>query len=281
LLPPVPPAVRKFADSIQHPVALIGCRATEMSLDCCEYDLAVFAPGDNQVANVGGHAVELVHLGGPARSYAAELEGMVVLKDTNKFGLSSAAKDAARKYRAALAAAGRKSLVGSLFCQQKMAGAKQPPVAAMWLKVAAYDFMEGTLALSGSRPMPMHELEQTRQARNVAEGIDVALECIGIERATRPAIARSLQAVMELKSGDYDRGLFASKVDCLLGKSMLADCYYYAGKAAAKNLVGRGDRFHGRYAKLVQLALDLSSDVQHLEKLQKKLFRAAKGALKG
>jgi len=251
-----------------------------MSLDCCEYDLAVLAPGDDRVADVDGHAVELVHLGGPARNYAVELHGMVVLKDTNKFGLSSAGKDAARKYRMALAAAGRKSLIGSLFCQQKMAGA-QPAVAAMWLKIAAYDFMEGVLALSGTRPMPLHELEQTRRAGNLAEGVDVALECIGIERTTRPAIARSLQAVMELKSGDHDRELFASKADHLLDKSMLADCYYYAGKAAAKNLVKRSNQFHGRYAKLVQLALDLSSDMQHLEKLQRKLFRAAKGGLKG
>lgn len=281
MLPSVPPAVREFADSIPHPVALTGCRTTEMSLDCCEYDLAVLAPGDNQIANVGGHVVELVHLSGPTRNYAVELEGMTVLKDTNKFGLSSAARDAARKYRATLAAAGRKSLVGSLFCQQKMSHSKQPAVAAMWLKIAAYDFMEGALALSGSRPMPLHELEQTRQTGRIAEGVDVALECIGIERATRPAIARSLQAVMELKSGDYDRRLFASKADYLLDKSMLADCYYYAGKAAAKNLAKRGDRFHGRYAKLVQLALDLSSDAQHLEKLQKKLFKAAKAGLKG
>lgn len=281
MLPPVPPAVRKFADSLPHPVALIGCRVGEMSLGCCEYDLVVLAPGDNQIVQVDGHVIELVHLGKSARDYAVELEGMEILKDTNKFSLSPVAKDITKKHKMALAAAGRKSLTNSLFCQQKMGYAKHPAVAAMWLKIAAYDFMEGVLALSGSRPMPLHELEQTRQAGNAAEGVDVALECMGMERATRPAIARSLQAVMELKSMDYDRDLFASKANHLLDKSMLADCYYYAGKAAAKNLAGRSGQFHDRYAKLVQLALNLSSDVQHLEKLQKKLSRAAKGGLKG
>jgi hypothetical protein len=264
-------------------VALIGCRTTEMSLDCCEYDLAVFASGDNRVLQVDGRAVELVHFAGPMKNHLVELAGMQVIRDTNKFVLSSTAKDIApAKYRKALSAAGKKSLVSSLFCQQKMRLAKHPPVAALWLKLAAYEFVGGMLSLSGSRPMPLHELEQVRQADayGMAEGVEVALECIGIERATRPAISRSVQAIKELKSKDYDRDLFVSKVDHLLGRSMLADCYYYAGRVAAKNLASKMEPFYSQYTKLVQLALDLSSDVQHLEKLQKRLFRAANGGLK-
>lgn len=279
----IPAAVRKFADGIPHPVALIGCRATEMSLDCCEYDLAVLAPGDNRIVQVDGHAIELLHFGRPAKNYAVELGGMTILWDANKFALWSATKDIGpEKYKRVLAAAGKKSLICSLFCQQKMIQAKHPVVAAMWLKIAAYEFVGGTLALSGIRPMPLHELQQVRQADSgsLAEGPEVALECIGIERATRPAISRSIQAIKELKSEDYDLDLFSSKVDHLLGKSMLADCYYYAGGIATKNLAARKDLFYSRYAKLIQLALDLSSDVQHLEKLQKKLFRATNAGLK-
>lgn len=281
---PIPAAVRKFASKIPHPVALIGCRASEMSFDCCEYDLAVFAQGDNKVVHVGGHPVELVHFAGPVKNYIVNLGGMAVLKDTNKFVLSSAAGDIPpEKYRKALAAAGRKSLISSLFCQRRMTSTKHPVAAAMWLRIAAYEFVGGMLALSGSRPMPLHELGQVRRAEagSMAEGVEVALECIGIERATRPAISRSIEAIMELKSKDYDKDLFASKVDHLLGRSMLADCYYYAGRIAAKNLTGRKEPFYSQYAKLVQLALDLSSDMQHLEKLQKKLFKAANGGLKG
>jgi hypothetical protein len=279
----IPTAVRKFASDIAHPVALIGCRASETPLDCCEYDLAVFAPGENRVVQVGEHAVELVHFAGPAKNHVVDLGRMVVLKDT-KFALSSAAGGVPpEKYRKALAAAGKKSLISSLFCQQRMATARHPVAGAMWLKIAAYEFVGGMLALSGTRPMPLHELEQVRQADagEIADGIEVALECIAIERATRPAISRSIKAILELKSNDYDRELFASKADHLLGRSMLADCYYYAGRIAAKNLAGRKEPFYSQYEKLIQVALDLSSDVQHLEKLQKKLFRAASGGLKG
>jgi hypothetical protein len=206
-----------------------------------------------------------------------------VLKDTNNFVLSSTTEDIKpEKYRKALAAVGKKSLISSLFCQRRMASAKHPVAAAMWLKIAAYEFVGGMLALSGSRPMLLHELGQVRQAdsSNMADGVEVALECIGIERATRPAISRSIKAIKELKSNDYDRELFASKADHLLGHSMLADCYYYAGRIAAKNLAGRKELFYSQYVKLVQLALDLSSDVQHLEKLQKRLFKAANSGLK-
>jgi hypothetical protein len=285
-LPAVPSEVRKIAEGMPHPVALIGCRASKMSLDCCEYDLAVFSQEGhgNHVLQIGDHVVELIYLNVPAKRHIVELDGMVVLKDTNKFALSSAAKDVTpEKYRKSLAAAGRKSLISSLFCQQRMGRAKHPAVAAMWLKVAAYDFLEGMLSMSGSRPMPLHDLKQVRQAdpASMAEGVEVALECIGIERATRPAISRSMKAIKELKSKDYDRDLFLSKAEHLLDKSMLADCYYYAGRVAAKNLAGRKDLFYDRYAKLVQLALDLSNDVQHLEKLQRRLFRAANGGLKG
>jgi hypothetical protein len=284
---PIPAAIKKLASGIVYPVALVGCRTSEMSLDCCEYDLAVFTPSQeddlaNKVVQVDNRPVELVHLTGSIKDHIIDLADMIVLKDSNKLMLSSAAKDIiAKKNRRMLAASGKKLLISSLFCQQKMKAAKHPMVAAMWLKVAAYEFIDGMLALSGKRPMPVHILEQVRQIESrMAEGIDVALECIGAERATRPAISRSMEAIRELKSKDYDKMLFMSKVSHLLDRRMLVDCYYYAGRVAAKNLVNRKEIFYSRYSKLVQLALDLVSDLQSLEKMQKRLFRATNSSLR-
>jgi len=293
----IPAAVRKYASGISYPVAAIGCRVSSegMSLDCCEYDLAVFAPenhhhhhhyGSNQVLQVAGHTVELIYMTRPIKDHMIDLGGIAVIRDNNRFALSAAANDVSpEKYRRALLAAGRKSLVSSLFCQRKTAaaaGAKQPPaVAAMWLKIAAYEFIRGALALSGSRSMPLHELEQLRRvdANALADGIQAALECIGVERATRPAISRSIGAIRELKSKEYDAELVMSKIRHLMDRQMLADCYYYAGRVAAKNLAARSSAFHNRYAKLVQLSMDLTSDLQHLQKLQRQLFRAANAGL--
>lgn len=283
---PLPTAIKAFASEIVYPVALIGCRTSEMSLDCCEYDLAVFVVTQednqaNQVVQVDNRPVELMHITGSIKDHIIDLADMVILKDNSKLMLSSAAKDIiAEKYEKMLAASGKKLLINSLFCQQKMRGTKHPMVAAMWLKIAAYEFIDGILALSGNRPMPVHILEQVRQIDSrMAEGLEVALECIGVERATRPAISRSMGAIKELKSKDYDRELFMSKVSHLLERRMLVDCYCYAGRVAAKNLVSRKEIFYSQYSKLVQLALDLVSDVQSLEKMQKGLFRATNRAL--
>jgi hypothetical protein len=276
----IPTAIKLFASGIVYPVALIGCRTSEMSLDCCEYDLAVFAGSQghnqtNQVVQVNNRPVELMHLTGSIKDHIIDLAEMVILKDNSKLMLSSAAKDIiAEKYKKMLAASGKKLLISSLFCQQKMRRTNHPMVAAMWLKIAAYEFIDGMVALSGNRPMPVHILEQVRQIDSrLAEGVDVALECIGAERATRPAISRSMEAIKELKSKDYDRELFMSKVSHLLERRMLVDCYYFAGKVAAKNLVSRREIFYSQYSKLVQLALDLVNDLQSLEKMQKRLFR--------
>lgn len=285
---PVPTSIKVFASEIMHPVALVGCHTSEMSLDCCEYDVAILGLSEednrpNQVVQVANRPVKLIHMVGPMKNHFIDLAHMIILKDNNKFMLSSVAKDiTAEKYKKMLSAEGKRLLISSLIHQHKMSEAKHPLVAAMWLKIAAYEFMEGLLAVSGNRPMPLHILEQMRQTEGVmTEGAEIVLECIGTERATRPAIYRSLQAIRELKSKDYDRDLFVSKVNYLLNRQMLVDCYYYSGRVAARNLLGRGDLFYNQYIKLVQIALDLANNIQYLEKMQKHLFRETNSALRG
>ncbi|MGH9991332.1 MAG: hypothetical protein ACREAZ_01650 [Nitrososphaera sp.] len=285
----IPEPVGSYASNqILRPVALIGCRATEIPHDCCEYDLAVFSNESrkNEVVNVEGYSVEVLYLGNDPRNYVVELHETAILEDTEKFLLASAKKEMTReKYRRALSAAGRKSLIGSLLCQQRMIESTGRPVlAAMWAKLACYRFIAGVLALSGKRPMPLHELEQVRQTdspASVADGIQAALDCIGMERATRPAISRSIEAVRELKSKEYDNRLVVSKIEYLLERQMLADCYYYMGRVAAATLARKSSSFHTRYSKLIQISMDLTSDVQHLQNLQRRLFRAANACLKG
>lgn len=278
----IPRQVSDHVRGLAQPACLVGCRTTEMSLDCCEYDVFVFAQGENRVECVGDHAVEFIHVGHP-RDHLVALGGASVISDSRTFSLSSTLKEVSKeKWEKALRAHGKKELVSSLFYQQKFKLARDPAAGAMWLKMASYHFVAGTVAVFGARPMPLHELAQARQLDLPADragGVQAALECIGIERATRPAIARSMEAVRELKSGDYDRELGREKMSHLLEKSMLADCYYYAGRLVSEKLAKKNDAFFRRYSKLVQLAMDLSSDETQLARLQKSLFSAAKRGL--
>ena len=122
---------------------LLAAVPSEMSLDCCEYDLAVFVVTQednqaNQVVQVDNRPVELMHITGSIKDHIIDLADMVILKDNSKLMLSSAAKDIiSEKYKKMLAASGKKLLINSLFCQQKMRGTKHPIVAAMWLKICS------------------------------------------------------------------------------------------------------------------------------------------------
>lgn len=264
----IPADVRDFVKSLPGPSALVGCRVGERSFPCCEYDIAVFSQGSNSVVQVGDHLVELLY----ANHKVIEFGDIEIIKDSKSFSLSSKIREVTPEKRSrALRVTGRKALVTSLMYQQRMKDAKEPLLASMWLKAGAYQFLRGILAAAGKRPMPAHELVQLRETElgTMSEGIQAALECIGLERAGRPAIARSASAVAELKSGNYDATLIQSKAEWMLEKSMLADCYFFLGRVACESLAAKSKAFHARYVKLTQLALDLSADQHGLEKLQK------------
>lgn len=282
----VPSNIKAFLESLPpSPVALVGCRSADAALECCEYDVAIFSEEakEPQIVCIENQTVELLYLPGQPAGRIVDLYGMKVIRDSNKFALASVAKEITReKFVKSLRALGRKELVSSRFCQRMAEQSSDPVTAQMWYKIAAHRFVSGSIALSGKRPMPVHELEQTRHieaSAAVAEGLSAALECIGLERATRPSISRSVEALRELKSSDYDRDLVMSKIEFLLSRQMLPDCYLYIGRMASENLAGRKNAFHKSYAKLIQLALDLTSDVQ-IEKLHRSLFKAASTILK-
>jgi hypothetical protein len=57
---------------------------------------------------------------------------------------------------------------------------------------------------------------------------------------------------------------------------MLPDCYYYIGKIGGKRLLEKSEKFYSKYTKLIQIAMDLSNEVQHIQKLYNCLFKVSK-----
>jgi hypothetical protein len=82
---------------------------------------------------------------------------MIIIQDDNSLSLSSSSLSSANNasafqqhYLRVLRGLGKKSIINSLFYHEKITKniQKNSVLAAMWLKIAAYDFLEGILALS-------------------------------------------------------------------------------------------------------------------------------------
>jgi hypothetical protein len=288
----IPEDIIEYANyNIPYPVAVIGCRSTkpEMSLDCCEYDLAIFDGGftNSRILKIGKHEIELINLPIDPKQNILALQNMVLLRNEDQFILSSMIEAINPQiYRRILTAFGKKAIIRSLFHYERINKTlqKQPVLSAMWLKISAYDFLEGVLALSGSRPMPLHELNQIREIvierRDIGDGIKVALECIGLERASRSTISRALEGTAELNSKEYDKELTFTKIKHLLKKGMMSDCYYYIGKIGRRNLLAKSEKFYGQYTKLIQISMDLTNDVQQIQRMHRCLLNASRNTLK-
>ncbi|MDQ3984344.1 MAG: hypothetical protein M3222_04225 [Thermoproteota archaeon] len=284
-------------NNFRYPAGIIGCRATnpEMSLDCCEYDIAIFnkQSAGNRFIRVGNHGLELITLTEISRTNVMKLHNMIIIQDDDNLSLSSSSLSSAHNvsafqqhYLKVLRGLGKKSIINSLFYHETITKniQKNSVLGAMWLKIAAYDFLEGILALSEIKPMPIHELNQIRkitiERQDIAEGIKIALECVGLERATRSTISRSIEAICELNSMEYDKELIKIKVNHLLEKGMISDCYYYLGKMGHRCLAYRDYKFLSKYIKLIQISMDLTKDIQQLERLHINLVNISKIILK-
>ena len=286
-----------ISNNFRYPAGIIGCRATnpEMSLDCCEYDIAIFNKQStgNRFIRLGNCGLEVITLTEISRINVMKLYKMIIIQDDNSLSLSSSSLSSANNvsafqqhYLRVLRGLGKKSIINSLFYYEKITKniQKNSVLAAMWLKIAAYDFLEGILALSEIKPMPIHELNQIRKItiehQDIAEGVKIALECVGLERATRSTISRSIEAICELNSMEYDKELIKIKVNHLLEKGMVSDCYYYLGKMGHRCLAYRDYKFLSKYMKLIQISMDLTKDMQQLEKLHINLVNISKIILK-
>jgi hypothetical protein len=283
----IPMSIKKYIDdNISSPVALIGCRATDprISLDCCEYDLVIIRERVDayldKYVRIEDHNVELINICNMRKNIIAT-KGMIIVN-----GLVAREVFSNSIYANALGAFGIKSIVASLFCSDKIDTlvSKSSILASMWLKISAYRFLEGILALAGHRPMPLHELNQIRnlefEEQYISDGIQIALTCIGIERSTRSTISRSSSAIVQLCSENYDRQLIIEKANHLVKLGMLPDCYYYLGKMADRVLANKDSVFFNTYSKLIQISMDLGIDGPLIQKLHLELFATAKNVLK-
>jgi hypothetical protein len=290
----VPSSVVKYInDNSPYPAGVIGCRAVlgRLSYSCCEYDIAVFCkngkPNVNRIVILDGIIVKFIPFFKVDEIDYVHIRDMIILKDYDSFLVSSLlVKLKEKRYNDILKTYGKRKIIESLFLIEAIDKnlSKYPPLSSLWLKIAAYHFTEGILAIHGVKSSPIHELDQIRcldmKGPKIASGINSALDCIGIERAGRSAISRSLKVVKALDKEEVCNGLWLAKSQWLLSQGRVADCYYYIGKLAARHFASKEESFLRRNLRPIEILLDLTRDSQSIYKLHGQLVKAAKDALR-
>jgi hypothetical protein len=290
----IPTSVVEYInDYSQFPAGIIGCRAAEgnVSYSCCEYDIALFCdknrPDLDKVISLNGTTLEFIPIYEISEDNYIHIKNMILIKDYNSLHISSLlTRLKEMKYEGLLRNYGKRKIIESLFLNQAVNDnlSKCPLLSSLWLKRAAYYFTEGILGLNGIKSSPVHELDQIRNLDSkdpkISSGINCALDCIGIERAGRSAILRSLRAIRDLDGDGVNIGLWLAKSEWLLSQGRFADCYHYVGKLGSMFLSTKDDRFLRRNLSLIETLLDLTSDSQTNHILYARLVKASKDALR-
>ncbi len=271
-------------------LALIGCRAdsSHISYDCCEYDIAVLGSNENgydkKIIQLGDNTIEFLHFPNYQNYGHSDISlfNMIKIEKSSDLFIFPHPPEIDRK--SWYIAAGKRRVVDSLFNVSKNSSNRAKLDSSLNLKIAAYDLIEGILLISQTKPMPIHELNQLRQVEVrkdfINEAIQVCIECLGIERATRTIINRSFKALKEILKERYDVELLSSKIDFLVKQGLLADCYYYIGKLVCSHLEIKDNAPQLNYHKLNTIALDLTSDYEKVKKMSALIKRDCKLILK-
>ncbi|MFQ5941313.1 MAG: hypothetical protein ACE5KA_06420 [Nitrososphaerales archaeon] len=274
----------------KFPIALTGCRTTDVALDCCEYDFVVLSEetthellyADDNYAEI--HTVQKtqnIHALGPL------LQNMEILSDPS-WALATLGKDIAIVMQKALAVYAKNFTMDALFFANRSREVAEVNtlLSALWLKCAAYCYLEAVIAKNGSRPMPTHMLSQIRSLReNIdREGITIASTCLGLERANRSSVSRCMEAAIALNESiteNHTTPIVSRKAHFLLESGMYADCYFYLGFIArnAAIKIESNQKIMKDYMFTINIAMDLTNDQSFVSKLSNDLVDSCNALL--
>lgn len=289
----IPSAISYVIKNLNAPTMLIGCRANgpAISKPCCEYDIIVLSERDRpqEVIKIGSYWVEILRI--PLRSeilrILAESVDGILLNDIYDIQVASI-RDAFSNNSARISAKSliaKRLLISCLmrYSEIERMSEKSPVISAMLLKISAYEIIQSLMFFYGLTGSPLHQLEAIRKDLEPnhfeSESISLSLEIIGVERATSSVLRRSIPSYSRLATDRYDRSLIEAKIEFLYKSKMIADCYYYVGKICSDIVKSQHSTFWHAYKKLIQTGMDLSIDIEHIQRWNSQVNTAAKRLL--
>ena len=254
------------------PIGLGGCKNSETTFDCCEYNITVFdnKTEESTVIEVDGEFVK-VHHGSLSETNPAVLRqyyGMKILSD-DQWNLRIFLSKIKEKSDMISHSYIQNCLVDAgIYATKAKDGVKtSDPFSSSWLKCSAYSLADAILLINSERPSPAHILEYVRgfKKNRINETFAVVNQCIGVERATTTLLPRMFKSTVgfsDMVEANGHSQIIQRKYDFLIQNSLLSDCYFYLGYMNRNNLIKIKDNVHRRLdlVHVLKVALDIESD---------------------
>lgn len=191
--------------------ALIGCKTTERSYPCCEYDILVDLR-DNTTKHeaIGSTLVDLIPI--PDRPDETDLFNflqMNTVMDPNLILSKLIKKDAAKKIGRDFALSRLLEAVSAIKKAEVCLSEKNPVDASFWVHTAGYGLAEAVIAFVHGSVHPAHLLDDAKTAFPTAGASPENLaDAINLQEAGRTSIERRLEGI---------NGLMLSSLELLEG----------------------------------------------------------------
>ncbi len=274
----------------KYPIALTGCRATGHALQCCEYDFVVITEEQSSELLIVNEDYAEIHKMSPKLNpfrAALNLHKMQIINDPSWI-LSSIKQQVDETIAKMFSWHSKNKTIDALFyANRSVQGAKDSTISSLWLKCAAYYYLEAVLARSGAGPMPTHMLAQLRDIEDstVTEGIALASRCLGLERANKSSVSRCIEGTIGLNDKikhDHTTQIVTKKARFLYDSAMFTDCYFYLGYIARDvvTTIASNQKALKDYSLMMSIAMDLTTDQSFVFKLSGELLEACNALLK-
>ncbi|MDI1495216.1 MAG: hypothetical protein K8823_522 [Cenarchaeum symbiont of Oopsacas minuta] len=269
------------------PFGLIGCRNSDMTYECCEYDLAVFDERDelDTMVEYKGTTICIKHcsLSALRSPDMVMYDDMKIISDTSwdlHMMLSRIRENRKHLYSDYM----RNSLIDSMFCITKFQeGVKiSDPFAVCWIKCSTLYMVDAMLLSCMEKPSPTHALQKLRivQKKISNDAFSLITDCIGVERTTPlllERMAKSTAGFSDIVYGNDQSKTILEKVRYLSSESFLADCYFYLQYANRDMLIKIKNEIRKKpdLIYILKVSMDMENDITILDNYAHRLYDEA------
>jgi len=270
-----------------YPVGLGGCKNSEHTHECCEYNITVFdgKQQEDSIIEFENEFVKIHHasLNENNSNILTQFHGMKTILD-EQWELQMLLSKINESKEKIFNDYAKNCLFDSLFCLTKSENGikSSDPFASSWQKCAAYFIVDAISVLNSTRPSPTHMLDYVRDFKKnrINEKFSVINDCIGIERATPSLLLRMCKSTIgfsdTIEKNNHSK-IIQAKHDYLVQNSLLSDCYFYLGYINRNNIMKIKDSIHRKpeLIYILKVGFDIENDSTKIEQNIRLLRKAA------